>query len=250
MFKGFYNLTSGMLSQNRRLDVIANNMTNVSTAGYKADRYTDSTFQEFMMSRVGNQDKASPQELGPASYILAPSRLYTDYSQGAPEVTGLPLDFSISGEGFFAIQSDNGTAYTRAGNFSLDNEGYLCLPAEGRVLDPRGNPIKLGTDRIQADALGNIHQEETGALLGRLGVFTFADNIALARNPRGLFEGGGAQPVGAAAIQWKAVERSNVDLVQQMVEMLASQRSLQSAAQLTKMYDQVMGKAATDLGSV
>lgn len=250
MFKGFYNLSSGMLSQNRRLDVVANNMTNVSTAGYKADRYTDSTFQEFVISRVGNKDKSSSQELGGASYILAPSRLYTDYSQGAPDVTGLPLDFSISGEGFFAIQSGGGTAYTRAGNFSLDNEGYLCLPGEGRVLDPRGNPISLGTDRIQADARGNLYQEEGGAFLGQLGVFSFADNEALARNPRGLFEGGGARPVADAALQWKSVERSNVDLVGQMVEMLASQRSLQSAAQLTKMYDQVMGKAATDLGSV
>lgn len=250
MFKGFYNLTSGMLSQNRRLDVVANNMTNVSTAGYKADRYTDSTFQEFVLNRVGNKDKTSPQALGNASYILAPSRLYTDYSQGAPEVTGLPLDFAISGEGFFAVRRDNGTAYTRAGSFSLDNEGYLCLPAEGRVLDPSGRPIQLGTDHIQADAQGNIYQEETGELLGRVGIFAFADNAALARNPRGLFEGDGAALVTDAAIHWKSVERSNVDLVQQMVEMLASQRSLQSAAQLTKMYDQVMGKAATDLGSV
>ncbi len=250
MFKGFYNLSSGMLSQNRRLDVVANNMTNVSTAGYKADRYTDSTFQEHVISRVGNKDKASSQELGNASYILAPSHLYTDYSQGAPDITGLPLDFSISGAGFFAIQTGSGTAYTRAGNFSLDNEGYLCLPGEGRVLDPTGKPIRLGTDRIQADAQGNLYQEETAAPLGRLGVFSFADNDALARNSRGLFEGGGAQPVADAAIQWKSVEHSNVDLVGQMVEMLASQRSLQSAAQLTKMYDQVMGKAATDLGSV
>ncbi|MBP1757812.1 MAG: flhO [Firmicutes bacterium] len=250
MFKGFYNLTSGMLSQNRRLDVVSNNMTNVSTAGYKADRYTDSTFQEFVMSRVGNKDKTSPQELGPSSYILAPSRIFTDYSQGAPEVTGLPLDFAISGQGFFAIQSNAGTGYTRAGSFSLDNEGYLCLPDEGRVLDTAGNPIQLGTDRIQADAQGNIYQEESGEFLGKLGVYTFADYEALERNPRGLFEGGAAQPTDDAAIQWKAVERSNVDLVQQMVEMLASQRSLQSAAQLTKMYDQIMGKAANDLGSV
>lgn len=250
MFKGFYNLSSGMLSQNRRLDVVANNMTNVSTTGYKADRYTDSTFQEFVLHRVGNKDKSSAQELGGASYILAPSRLYTDYSQGAPGITGLPLDFAISGEGFFAIQGNGGTAYTRAGSFSLDDEGYLCLPAEGRVLDPNGNPLLLGTDRIQADAQGRILEEGTELPLGQLGVFTFADNGALARNPRGLFVGGGATPLAEAAIQWKAVEHSNVDLVGQMVEMLASQRSLQSAAQLTKMYDQVMGKAANDLGSV
>ena len=64
MFKGFYNLTSAMLSHGRRLDVVSHNMTNISTAGYKAQRYTDSTFQEVMISRVGNKDKSRSTELG------------------------------------------------------------------------------------------------------------------------------------------------------------------------------------------
>ena len=75
MFKGFYNLTSGMLSQGRRLDVVSNNMTNISTAGYKADRYTDSTVQDVLMSRVGNKNKAVSTEMGMESYILAPTVL-------------------------------------------------------------------------------------------------------------------------------------------------------------------------------
>ena len=121
MFKGFYNLTSAMLSHGRRLDVVSHNMTNISTAGYKAQRYTDSTFQEVMISRVGNKDKSRSTELGMESYILAPSQLYTDYEQGAPEETGLPLDFCIQGEGFFAINRDGQIGYTRSGSFTLDD---------------------------------------------------------------------------------------------------------------------------------
>ena len=68
MFKGFYNLTSAMLSHGRRLDVVSHNMTNISTAGYKAERYTDSTFEEVMISRVGNKDKSRSTELGMESY--------------------------------------------------------------------------------------------------------------------------------------------------------------------------------------
>ena len=64
MFKGFYNLTSGMLSQGRRLDVVSHNMTNISTAGYKTDVYTDSTFQDVMISRLGNKDKVNSTEIG------------------------------------------------------------------------------------------------------------------------------------------------------------------------------------------
>ena len=135
MFKGFYQLTSGMLSQGRRLDVVSHNMTNISTAGYKAERYTDSTFEEVMISRVGNKDKTQTQEIGQETFILAPSRLYTDYEQGAPEETTLPLDFCIQGEGFFAISRDGEIGYTRSGAFTLDDEGYLCLAGQGRVLD-------------------------------------------------------------------------------------------------------------------
>ena len=132
LFKGFYNLTSAMLSQGKRLDVISNNMANVSTAGYKTDTYTDTTFREHMLSRVGNKDKSGAAQIGPASYILAPSKLYTDYSQGALEQTGMPLDFAIEGDGFFAVNSANGTVYTRAGSFALDDEGYLCQPDGSR----------------------------------------------------------------------------------------------------------------------
>ena len=64
MTKGFYNLTSGILSQSSRLDTVANNMTNLSTSGYKAEQYTDSTFQEVLISRVGNKDKSSPTVIG------------------------------------------------------------------------------------------------------------------------------------------------------------------------------------------
>lgn len=249
MFKGFYNLTSGMLSQQRRLDVVANNMTNVSTAGYKADRYTDSTFQEYILSRVGNKDKTGPEELGEGSYILAPSQLYTDYRQGNLEETGLAMDFAIEGDGFFAIQTmDGDIAYTRAGNFMLDDEGYLCLPAEGRVLDFTGAPIMLVTDRITADGYGALYTEG-GGYLGQLGVFTFPDNAELERNDRGLFVGEGAQ-AGVVPVLWRTLERSNVDLMQQMVEMMTSQRAIQSGAQLTKMYDQIMSKAANDLGRI
>jgi len=248
MFKGFYNLTSGMLSQGRRLDVVSNNMTNVATSGYKSERYTDSTFQEYMVSRVGNKDKSNPAEIGGASYLLAPSELYTNYTQGGLEETGYSLDFAIEGDGFFAIQGADGIAYSRSGSFSLDEEGYLCLPGEGRVLDTSGNPILLGSDQIRVDQSGSIYSKG-GQFIARLGVYAFADNNQLEKNPRGLFTGNGAA-LADATVHWKMIERSNVDLVQQMVEMISSQRALQSAAQMSKMYDQLMTKASSDLGRV
>ncbi len=249
MFKGFYNLTSGMLTQERRLDVVANNMTNIGTAGYKSDRFTASTFQDVLYTRIGNQDRDVHAPLGNQSYILAPSQSYTDFGQGTLEETGLTLDFAIEGEGFFAIQTEDGTAYTRSGSFSLDEQGYLCLPGQGRVLDADGQPILMGTDKISADAYGSLYTEQ-GGFIARLGVFTFADTAALERNDQGLFVSAAAPEAEGGPVHWRMLERSNVDLLLQMTEMMASQRLLQSGAQVTKIYDQVMSKITNDIGQL
>ena len=250
MYKGFYQLTSAMLSQGRRLDVIANNMSNISTAGYKADRYTDSTaFREVMISRIGNKDKRNAEELGRESYILAPDQLYTDYTQGSLEETELPLDFAIEGEGFFAISREGGEiGYTRAGSFSLDDDGYLCLPGQGRVLDQNRQFIQLPTDNIYVDSTGAIFTEQNRNPLAALGVFAFADTAALERNDRGLFTGGQPQAGENYVIHHRWVERSNSNMVQEMVSMMTAQRALQSASQMSKIYDQVMTRDATEVG--
>lgn len=248
MFKGFYNLTSGMLSQGRRLDVISNNMVNVATSGYKADTYTDSTFQEYIVSRIGNKIK-NPEEIGGASYILAPSQLYTDFSGGAMEQTDLTLDFGLEGDGFFAVETADGVAYTRAGSFALDDEGYLVLPGAGRVLDISEQPIYLGTDMIHVDSAGVIYTND-GAYMGQLGVFSFEDNGELERNPQGLFVNGGDPQASTAVVHWKMIERANVDLVKEMTSMITAQRAYQSAAEISKMYDELMTKASTNLGNV
>lgn len=248
MFKGFYNLTSGMLTQQRNLNVVADNLVNVSTAGYKESRYLASTFDDVMYHITGNKKKEYT-EIGRQSYIRANDEIYISFDQGIPEPTDIPLDFAIYGEGFFAIQGEDGnTVYTRAGSFSLDGEGYLCFPGQGRVLDPRGQEIYLGTDKITADEHGNIYEEESRNYLGQVGVYEFEDVGQLEYNEQGMFVGAEGNAADNPTVFWKYLERSNTDMIRQMTAMLTSQRSLQSVAQVTKMYDEVMGHAASDVG--
>lgn len=247
MYKGFYNLTSAMLTHQSNLNVVANNLVNVSTAGYKQDRYTATTFDDVMYARVGT-NFSEGQEIGRQSYIRATSEIYTDYTQGTMEPTGLSLDFGIVGDGFFAVQNPDGEVhYTRMGNFTLDDDGYLCLPGFGQVLGPDQNPIYLGTDKINCDKQGQIFYNE-GGLIGRLGIYSFEDNGTLVHTDRGLFEGEGAELSQDCEIWGGYLERSNSDVVKQMTEMITYQRALQSAAQISKMYDQLMSRAATDVG--
>ena len=243
MFKGFYNLTSAMLTHQHNLNVIGNNMVNISTSGYKQERYVASTFDDVMYSRV-DVNHSGGTEIGRQSYLRAASDIYTDYSQGIPEPTELPLDFAIVGEGFFAVQdADGNIAYTRMGNFSLNDEGYLCLPGFGQVLDPQNQPIYLGTDKIRGDYQGYIYYN-----VAQLGVFQFEDNEALERDDRGLFTGEDPQAGQDYQIWNKYLERSNSDMVKQMTEMITYQRALQSAAQISKMYDQLMNRATGEVG--
>jgi len=237
-----------MLTQGRRLDVISNNMTNIATAGYKADRFTYSTFQEAMWYHAGNREK-NYTELGQQSFITAPSQLYTDYEQSSFDETNMPLDFGIEGAGFFAVETEDGQRlYTRNGNFALDDEGYLYLAGQGRVLSAAGEPIQLGTDKIRADNFGGLFTEDGDEALGRIGVFTFGEDVQLEKDSGGMFT---ANADGAAALErvhHKMVERSNVDLAQQMVEMITSQRAYQSVATVTKMYDEVANRAVNEIG--
>ena len=253
MFKGFYNLTSGMVTQQQHLNVVGNNMVNISTAGFKESRYAATTFDDVMYARVGNKEKIYT-DIGRQSYIRANSEIKVLFDQGIPEPTELPLDFAIVGDGFFAVQDPEGNVgYPRMGNFSLDDEGYLCLPGFGQVLDPQGQPIYLGTDKIRGDSRGVIYFDQPpeqggGTAIGQLGVFRFEDNEALVRNDRGLFTGEGAQQSENFEVWNKYLERSNSDMIKQMTEMITYQRALQSAAQVTKMYDQLMTKATSDVG--
>ncbi len=247
MFKGFYNLTSAMLTHQQNLNVVGNNMTNISTAGYKQRQYTATTFDEVMYSRLGNKDGKGP-EIGPQSYIRATSDIVTDFRQGAFEPTGIRLDFAINGEGFFAVEDENGNvAYTREGSFSLNEDGYLCLGGHGRVLNVQGNPIYMGTDKIKSDGQGGIFTQN-GGFIGRIGVFEFDDPAELTLDERGTYQGEGARVNNDAAVLNGYLERSNTNIVKQMTDMIAVQRSFQSAAQVSKIYDQMMTKATNELG--
>jgi flagellar basal-body rod protein FlgG len=249
MFKGFYNLTSAMFTHQEDLNVISNNIVNISTPGYKQDRYTASTFDEVLFNRIGNKYEDS-QVVGGISYIRATDQVYTDYTQGTLEPTDIALDFALSGDGFFAVQQTDGTIeYTRMGDFSLDDDGYLCLPGYGQVLDPNGNPIMLGTDKIYGDSQGNIYYEGDNSLLGQIGVYRFEDNGTLVHNGMGMFSGEGAEATDEGYTMYnRYLERSNTDMVKQMTEVITYERALQSAAQVSKMYDDLMTKASTEIG--
>ena len=252
MYQGFYNLVSGMLTQNRDLNTISNNMVNIQTSGYKSDTMLARTFDEEMLIRTGTVSKGNPTELATSSKIVSAQRTYVDYTQGTLRETDSIYDFALNGHGFFCIRTPEGERYTRNGSFSVDENGYLILNELGQVLSEDNQPIQITSEEFNADG-GDFRLD--GETFATLKVVDFADYDQLHKEDNGLFSTNQAQIQamdeiggGETGILWKAVEKSNVNMVDEMTAMMSSQRALQSAAQVLKMYDQLLSKASTDIG--
>lgn len=248
MFKGFYGLTSGMLTQNRNLNVISNNMVNVLTPGYKKDTYLSGTFKEEMFVRSGNKDRSSQPQIGNTSMIRASYGTQVDYTQGSYKETGGNLDFALTDKGFFQIQTADGLKYTRNGCFMVDNDGYLAVSGVGRVMGA-GGPISMTTTDISVTADGEIYDAD-GTLMDKIRVVDFDDYSQLTKEDQNMFTSQTPAMNSDTKMIWKSLESSNAEPVEQMTAMMTSQRNLQSSAQVLKMYDQLMGKVTTEIGRV
>lgn len=240
MLQGYYNLASNMITQNRNMNIISNNMANVATPGFKSDRLLQSTFKEELLYRY---DKAGKTPVGIVSRINTADERVTSHEEGILRETGRALDVALTGKGFFEIQTNNGTVYSRNGSFNLDGEGYLTLQGVGRVMGTNG-PIRLTTDDVTIDDYGNITSADNYQYFGTLRLADFADYDQLTKITGGVFRAAG-QPQNAANVKvtQEYVEDSNVNMAEEMTAMMSGQRALQSSSQILRMYDQLIMKA-------
>lgn len=252
MYQGFYQLTSGMLTAQRNLNTISNNMSNTQTTGYKAQTQVNSTFEEELWVRTGRYNKENPESLDTRSTITTASDVYTDYSQGSFDETGGTYDFALEGDGFFAVQTDDGVQFTRNGAFSVDENGQLMLDNIGYVIGADGGPITVPDENFTVDETGQFKGSD-GSVFAQLDIVGFADTGTLQRQDNGMYTSTTENPIsltGQAKVLWQHLEKSNVDMTQEMVNMISAQRSLQSTAQALKMYDTVLSHACNDVGKL
>ena len=159
MDRGLYIAASGMLAEQMRQDQIANDLANASTPGYKADRTSQRSFHDLLLN-----NSATGATIGPQTTAVQVDKIVTDFSSRPTRDTGEPLDFAIVGDGFFAVQTGQGTRYTRNGQFSLDAQGRLVTADGDLVLGRSGRTITAtnGTvdpRRIVVVALTNPRKE-------------------------------------------------------------------------------------------
>ncbi len=251
-----YPVLSGALAQEKKLEVITNNLANVGTTGFKKDVAIFEALTPILTDAPGTEIQANNILLGADASFGLLKQVSTDFSEGAIQVTGEPLDLAIHGEGFFALETPEGQRYTRDGHFTLDAEGQL-VNMRGYPVVGSGGPISLPPGVVSIDASGNISVKgtEAGATLVEidlLPIFTVSNSENLRKTGGGLFEviSGSAEPFFEGRMQQGAIEGSNVNPVEEMVAMIQVMRLYEAAQKAMQTADEISGKAANDIGVV
>ncbi len=229
MIKGMYRSASGMLPRVKEQEVIANNLANAGTTGFKKD-VTFSRELSRAEQRTESRKTDWQQSLD--------ARVHVDYSPGVFDKTGNPLDLAIEGDGFFPLQTPEGTtALTRSGSFVVDDEGFLSFPGGFRLLGD-GGPIQVGNGDISVAKNGEI--EVNGQSVGRVVPRTIADLDHLERLGGSLFGVPETEELIApiqATISQGYLETSNVDVVNAMVDMIVAYRTYEANAKALQQQD-------------
>lgn len=235
----------------RQLDVVANNIANVNTTGYKAD---SSLFEEFLTSGAHEDNFVGADRR--VSYVQDRAT-YRDFSQGAADQTKNPLDLAIDGSGFLVVQTPAGERYTRDGGLQLNNQGQLVTVAGNPVLGTSGPIVFQPTDHdINVAPDGTITvvtgTSNVDSVRGKLRLVSFADAQKLLKEGANLYSAGdgAAQPDATSVVQQGFIEKSNVSAVSEMSRMIEVTRAYTQISTLLQQQSDLHKTAIQQLADV
>jgi flagellar basal-body rod protein FlgG len=238
--RGLYIAASGMLAEQVRQDQIANDLANASTPGYKPDRAAQSVFGALLL-----QNRQTGAQVGPLYLGARIAELRTDLTQGPLQQTDNPLDVAVHGDGFFCVQTPDGTRYTRNGQLALDAQGRLVTTAGQLLLGTDGQPITVG----RADGM-SIAQDGTvrsgTKVVGQIAIVSLTNAVKQGDN---VFTGTpGAKPA-ETTVEQGYLEGSGVEPARAMVDMIVSLRAYEASQRVLHAIDDTLGRAVNSVGS-
>jgi flagellar basal-body rod protein FlgF len=242
---------SRQMTLERQLDVVANNVANVNTSGYKAD---SSLFEEFLKSGA-REDNFLGRDRS-VSYVQDRAT-FRDFSQGPSEQTKNPLDVAIDGAGFLVVQTAAGERYTRDGGLQMNNTGQLVTAAGNPVLGTSGPIVFQPTDHdINVSPDGTVTVLEgssrTDSIRGKLRLVSFPDAQKLLKEGLNLYasDEGSAQPDLKSQIRQGFIEKSNVNAVAEMSRMIEVTRAYTQISTLLQQQSDLHKTAIQQLADV
>ncbi|MBR3635250.1 MAG: flagellar hook-basal body protein [Lachnospiraceae bacterium] len=258
MVKGLYTAYTGMLNEQHRMDVLTNNLANSDTHGFKKEGATSQAFDTVLGYKIKDISDAPyiARGIGNMNLGVKIGENYTDYSQGPFRVTGNTYDVAIAGDGFFNVEFTNkagvkSTKYTRDGAFTVNKEGYLVTKDGDYVLDAKDNRIKVDPVRdVSIDTRGNVFQD--GASIATIKITDFEDYNYLEHYGENYYQPvqGAKEKTADYSINQGYLETSNVQVVQEMVEMISVSRQYESNQRIITTIDSTLEIASKQLGKV
>ncbi|GAB1477090.1 flagellar basal-body rod protein FlgF [Bacillota bacterium] len=252
MVRGFYSAAAGVLSQQKAIDAIANNITNAATAGYKSQSTAESSFGKHLVARMTPSPGTGNSNIGPGAFMTVNSETYVDFTQGMMENTGRSVDMAIQGEGFFVISSEKyGDLLTRNGQFELDADGNLMLPGVGKVQNESGGEINLESSSFSVGKDGTIYVG--GKEADKINIASVNENPKLVKIVQGSFfsaEGYEQAEAKNYNVIQGAVEKANVNIAKEMSRIIAGQGNFTSCTEILKIYDKINELAVNRIGNI
>jgi flagellar basal-body rod protein FlgF len=235
----------------RQMDVVANNVANVNTNGFKADK---SLFQEYLKTGAHEDNFARPDRN--VSYVLD-NGTFKDFTAGPTEETKNPLDLAIDGGGFLVVQTPGGERYTRDGGLAINNQGQLVTASGQPVLGNSGPIVFQPTDHdISIAPDGNVTVQEginrIDSVRGKLRLVSFADAQKLLKEGSNLYSAGtaAARPDITSHLRQGFIEKSNVNSVAEMSRMIEVTRTYTQIATLLQQQSDLHKSAIQQLADV
>lgn len=238
MLRGIYTSCTGMVAEMDRQNVIANNLANVNTVGFKKDNVTTTPFAELFLNAYNKRGISPVGQLGLGVQAVTQ---YVNFTSGPVQVTGNPADLALEGDGMFAVETPNGLRYQRAGNFVIDKDRYLVTQEGYRVLGENG-PILLEEGDFTVTETGDITQ--ASGIVNRLLLFSTND---MAKEGNYFYTNPNAQPADNYRITQGALEHSNINTVYEMVQMITATRNYDTNQRALLAHDETLGRAVNDL---
>jgi flagellar basal-body rod protein FlgG len=248
MIRGLYTAVSQLDVQLRRQELLAHNLANLGTPGFKQTLLAQAGRTVLGLWRLGGPALTAP--VGPLGTGTELEPAAIDLSPGPITDTGEPLDLAVDGVGFFVVERPDGPAYTRDGTFFVDAEGFLTTAAGDRVLGLNG-PIHVGTSDFRVDPDGTVtvggqavDRLRLADLSGAPGIVRVGDNLLRPADPN--FQPPPAPP--ETAVIQGAIEQSNVNVTETVAQLLAAMRAYQSAQRMLLEADSTLDRAVQQLG--
>ena len=252
MIKGLYTSALGMTTQMKRMDVVANNIANANTTGFKRDIVATQSFSAELAKRLDDPSGVSTQnhdaKLGPISQGVFVDSVHTDFTTGNLVQTGGTYDLAILDSGFFSVLSDDGTRrYTRDGSFTIAND-HTLRTKDGYIVEGQNGAITLPEGFITFSPAGEIFAD--GEYVDALRLADFENPESLRKYGDNLYATSAEsfeKPV-TGSVQQGFLESSNTNAVREMVDMITVSRLYETNQRMVTIHDTILGRAVAEIG--